>query len=158
MARRAAAASLRLRGLDADRVVAAAWLHDIGYAPTLRVSGFHPLDGAMHLTVLGWDDAVVRLVAHHSFARMSAPWYGVAAELAALATPDPLEHDVLAFADVTAGVDGFGAAPADRILEMRLRHAAEGPVPAAVRERRYRRLLQTADRVSRLVAGDAPAA
>jgi len=24
---------------------AAAWLHDIGYAPDLVVSGFHPLDG-----------------------------------------------------------------------------------------------------------------
>ena len=26
-------------------LVDAAWLHDIGYAPTVRRTGFHPLDG-----------------------------------------------------------------------------------------------------------------
>ncbi|ETB45782.1 metal-dependent phosphohydrolase, partial [Mycobacterium avium 10-5560] len=30
----------------ADCLVAAAWLHDIGYAPSVRRTGFHPLDGA----------------------------------------------------------------------------------------------------------------
>jgi hypothetical protein len=31
----------------ADRpvLIAAAWLHDIGYAPGLPETGFHPLDG-----------------------------------------------------------------------------------------------------------------
>ena len=29
-----------------DDLVAAAWLHDIGYAPGLVQTGFHPLDGA----------------------------------------------------------------------------------------------------------------
>jgi hypothetical protein len=29
-----------------DDLVAAAWLHDIGYAPELAQTGFHPLDGA----------------------------------------------------------------------------------------------------------------
>ena len=40
---------------DSDRscVVAAAWLHDIGYAPALAVTGFHPVDGAMYLDRLG---------------------------------------------------------------------------------------------------------
>ena len=31
---------------EADLLIAAACLHDIGYAPELRESGFHPLDGA----------------------------------------------------------------------------------------------------------------
>jgi HD superfamily phosphodiesterase len=30
---------------DADLLVLAALLHDIGYAPTLRRTGFHPIDG-----------------------------------------------------------------------------------------------------------------
>jgi hypothetical protein len=30
---------------DADQLVAAAYLHDIGYAPALVITGFHPLDG-----------------------------------------------------------------------------------------------------------------
>ncbi|GAA4968844.1 HD domain-containing protein [Kineococcus glutinatus] len=33
----------RLR-LDPDVVAAAAWLHDVGYAPPLVDTGFHPLD------------------------------------------------------------------------------------------------------------------
>ena len=36
-------------GKDADLLVAAAWLHDIGYAPDLVDTGFHPLDGARYL-------------------------------------------------------------------------------------------------------------
>ncbi|MGI5508255.1 HD domain-containing protein [Streptomyces sp. CA-106131] len=36
-----------------DLLVAAAWLHDIGYALELRETGFHPLDGARHLERLG---------------------------------------------------------------------------------------------------------
>ena len=36
-------------GPDADLVTAAAWLHDIGYAPDVAATGFHPLDGARHL-------------------------------------------------------------------------------------------------------------
>jgi hypothetical protein len=31
---------------DTDLIEIAAWLHDIGYAPALAVTGFHPLDGA----------------------------------------------------------------------------------------------------------------
>ena len=33
---------------DRDLLVAAAYLHDVGYAPELAKSGFHPLDGARH--------------------------------------------------------------------------------------------------------------
>jgi HD superfamily phosphodiesterase len=47
-------------------LVAAAWLHDIGYAPGLRDTGFHPIDGACHLQAIGWPPAICHLVAHHS--------------------------------------------------------------------------------------------
>ena len=33
-------------GADADLMEAAAWLHDIGYAPGLATTGLHQLDGA----------------------------------------------------------------------------------------------------------------
>jgi hypothetical protein len=36
-------------GADADLLEAAAWLHDIGYAPGLVTSGLHRLDGARYL-------------------------------------------------------------------------------------------------------------
>lgn len=34
---------------DQTYLIAAAYLHDIGYAPELRKTGFHPLDGAYYL-------------------------------------------------------------------------------------------------------------
>ena len=37
-------------GRDADLLTAAALLHDIGYAPDLIDTGFHPLDGARYLS------------------------------------------------------------------------------------------------------------
>ena len=48
-----------------EDLVAAAWLHDIGYAPELVETGFHPLDGARYLRRLGTDRRVVSLVAYH---------------------------------------------------------------------------------------------
>jgi HD superfamily phosphodiesterase len=53
-------------------LLAAAWLHDIGYAPALAANGFHPLDGAHHLADTGADPRLVALVAHHSAARSEA--------------------------------------------------------------------------------------
>ena len=51
VARRAAWAADRLS--LPDQLVTAAWLHDIGYAPGLAVTGFHPLDGARFLRRAG---------------------------------------------------------------------------------------------------------
>jgi HD superfamily phosphodiesterase len=50
----------------------AAWLHDIGYAPDLVETGFHPLDGARYLRRTGLDGQVVSLVAYHSCAQVEA--------------------------------------------------------------------------------------
>jgi hypothetical protein len=36
-------------------LVAAAYLHDLGYAPALVETGFHALDGARHLRALGYE-------------------------------------------------------------------------------------------------------
>jgi len=53
---------------DADLLEAAAWLHDIGYAPALAVPGLHALDGARYLRDAQHADAMLcRLVAHHSY-------------------------------------------------------------------------------------------
>jgi len=39
----------RLLAQHADLLEAAAWLHDIGYASPIAMTGFHPLDGARRL-------------------------------------------------------------------------------------------------------------
>ena len=66
-------------GADADLLEAAAWLHDIGYAPDLAVTGLHQLDGARYLRDTQHADAMLcRLVAHHSCAIIEASERGLA--------------------------------------------------------------------------------
>jgi len=55
-----------------EDVAAAAWLHDLGYAEQLAMTGFHPLDGARFLRSIGADDLVTSLVAYHSGAAYEA--------------------------------------------------------------------------------------
>ena len=79
-----------------DDLVAAAWLHDIGYAPELVETGFHPLDGARYLRQFEIDEQVVSLVAYHSCAQIEAEVRGLGAELASEFSPaDPLLTDAL---------------------------------------------------------------
>src|SRR5436305_1992186 len=70
-----------LNDTDRTTLVAAAYLHDIGYAPTIQKTGFHPLDGAIYLRSLG-KERLACLVAHHSEARFEAALRGHAQELA----------------------------------------------------------------------------
>jgi hypothetical protein len=128
-------------------LVAAAWLHDIGYAPAIAHTGFHPLDGALYLAGSGWPDRVVMLVAHHSHAALVAPFYSADHHLALIDHVPGTADDVLAYADLVAGHDGRATSPHQRIEEMRERHDATQNVPREIREGRYRLLLAAADRV-----------
>ncbi len=66
-------------GPDADLPEAAAWLHDIGYAPDLAVTGLHQLDRARYLRDAQHADAMLcRLVAYHSCAIIEAGERGLA--------------------------------------------------------------------------------
>jgi len=81
-------------GADADLIEAAAWLHDIGYAPGLAATGLHQLDGARYLREAQHADAMLcRLVAHHSCAIIEAGERGFADVLSSEFDPAP---DVLA--------------------------------------------------------------
>jgi predicted hydrolase (HD superfamily) len=103
-----------------DDLVAAAWLHDIGYAPELVETGFHPLDGARYLRRADVDEQVVSLVAYHSCAQIEAGVRGLGAELASEFSPaDPLLTDALLYCDMTTGPDGDYVRPADRLVEIR---------------------------------------
>jgi HD superfamily phosphodiesterase len=85
-----------------DDLVTAAWLHDIGYAPDLVQTGFHPRDGARFLRCAGVDGQIVSLVAYHSCAQIEADVRGLGAEPAAEFTPaGPLLADALLYCDMT---------------------------------------------------------
>src|SRR5687767_13715387 len=72
VAQRAAQLSSTLPLADRPVLVASAWLHDIGYSPSVIDTGFHALDGARYLQQLGYPTTVVRLVAHHTGATFEA--------------------------------------------------------------------------------------
>ena len=135
-----------------DDLVAAAWLHDIGYAPELVETGFHPLDGARYLRRAGIDGQVVSLVAYHSCAQIEADVRGLGAVLASEFTPgDPLLTDALLYCDMTTGPDGDYVRPADRLVEIRGRYGPDHEVTRFV-ERAASEILTTAGRVEEMLA------
>lgn len=71
-ARRAEELSATVGPAQRDPLVSVAWLHDIGYSPSIRQTGFHPVDGARYLRQRGWPVAIQELVAHHSGSRFVA--------------------------------------------------------------------------------------
>ena len=104
-------------GDDADLLEAAAWLHDIGYAPGLAVTGLHALDGARYLRDAQHADAMLcRLVAHHSCAIVEADERGLADVLSLEFEPAPyVLSSVLTCCDMTTSPDGE-LVPVDRRL------------------------------------------
>lgn len=106
VARRADEVAAAVPAEDRDLLVAAAWLHDLGYAPELRATGFHPLDGARHLEGLRAPRRLVCLVAHHSGAVYEAEQRGLSAELEAFEREDGPVLDALIWADMTTGPAG----------------------------------------------------
>jgi hypothetical protein len=113
-------------GRDAGLLTAAAWLHDIGYAPGLAGTGFHPLDGARYLRRTGQaPDLLCRLVAYHSCAIVEADERGIAGELAREFAPARRDlADALTFCDMTTGPDGRRLPVGERLAEI---HARYGP-------------------------------
>ena len=73
---------------DRDLLVAAAYLHDLGYAKSPAVTGFHPLDGARWTRDTGPGGRLACLVAHHSCAVYEARVRGLADALMAEFEPE----------------------------------------------------------------------
>ena len=111
-------------GTDADLVEAAAWLHDIGYAPSLAATGFHPLDGARFLRDAERAEAMLcRLVAHHSYAIIEADERGLADVVASEFEPAPDElSNALTFCDLTTSPDGEHVPVERRLAEIHHRY------------------------------------
>lgn len=60
---------------DRSYLIDAAYSNDIGFAPSLMKTGFHPLDGARYLHSLGYE-RLACLVAYYSAARFEAQLRG----------------------------------------------------------------------------------
>ena len=111
-------------GADADLLEAAAWLHDIGYAPGLAVTGLHALDGARYLRDAQHADAMLcRLVAHHSCAIIEARERGLADVLSLEFDPAPYAlASVLTCCDMTTSPDGELVPAEQRLAEIQDRY------------------------------------
>ena len=120
-------------GEDEDLLVSAAVLHDVGYAPKLAVSGFHPLDGARYLEMVGAPDRLCNLVARHSFAIREAEMRGLAGDLELFADEDTPTRDALWYCDMVTGPDGQRVRFEDRIGEIQDRYGPNDLVSRFIR-------------------------
>lgn len=117
------------------RLVMAAAYHDIGYAGALIVTGYHPIDGALVARRDGLDPQITDAVLHHSGA-----W-----ALAQRSRPELMRHygpdcrmmrtalsRALTFCDTHSGPLGERFTLAERMGEIRIRHAANTDLLAAL--------------------------
>lgn len=123
-------------GADADLLEASASLHDIGYSPDVPSTGSHPIDGARYLRdVLGADEMICRLVAHHSCAIIEARIRGRAKELLAEFPQPPRDlARALIYCDMTGGPRGSVVTVEDRLADIFHRYEPGSPVERTMQE------------------------
>jgi hypothetical protein len=139
-------------------IISAAWLHAIGESPSIRTTGFAPVDGAVYLLAAGWPTPVVNLIAHQGQARLIAPAYDAHERLALFERIQGWPSDILDYSITTSLT---GAPDADPEACLRLAAKALPPslsITARDRGERERRLRRAVDRVSAaLIAARSPA-
>src|SRR5215469_10024113 len=118
---------------DRKYLLAAAYLHDIGYAPSLHQTGFHPLDGALYLRSLGYE-RLASLVAHHSEARFEAQLRGYASALEVFPRERSAVADALTYCDLTTGSLGEQVSFKERTREIVARYGETDIVSQALRQ------------------------
>lgn len=113
-------------------LVAAAALHDIGYASALTKTGFHPLDGAWYLRNSGYE-RLACLVAHHSEAHYEAELRGLCEELAAFPREHTAVADALNYCDQLTGPCGTPMTLRERKRDILARYGESHVVSVAYR-------------------------
>ncbi|WP_378736672.1 HD domain-containing protein [Nocardia brasiliensis] len=109
-------------GDSGDLLVAACWLHDIGYSPEIAATGFHPLDGAKFLSTEGWDPRLCALVARHSCAIREARLRSLDAELGRFPDEESALRDALWYCDMTTNPIGEEVSVETRLAEILSRY------------------------------------
>ncbi len=120
---------------DGTQLVAAAYLHDIGYAPACKQTEFHPLDGASHVRSLGYP-RLASLVAYHSEAIFEARIRGLEPALQAFVCEHSAVADALTYCDQTTGPTGTTVTYEERIAEVVHRYGETHPVAQALEQAR----------------------
>lgn len=137
---------------DQDLLVAAAWLHDIGFDHPTPPTGLHALDGAYLLRDAGWPERLVALVAHHSEARFVAAGMGLLDTLNEFEREISPVSDALVYADMSSAVDGQPVTVHLRLSDLRYRHSDdELPMRIALSSREPHLILATARTEVRMI-------
>jgi hypothetical protein len=118
---------------DRSYLIAAAYLHDIGYAPSLKKTGFHPLDGAYYVQSYG-QDRLTSLVAYHSEAQCEAQLRGLSSELAHFLCEHSAVADALTFCDLTTNSVGQRVTFGERVTDILSRYGESDIVTQALRQ------------------------
>ena len=156
VAARARSAGPAVEPLDRDLLVAAGWLHDIGYADSVASTGLHPLDGADYLTRFGFSPRLIALVAHHSCARFEAVERGLTERLQSYVRETGPVADALIYADMTTGPTGNAVSVTDRLAEILKRYPPEHPVHRAITLASAELIASVQRTQQRLAAADQP--
>jgi hypothetical protein len=135
VAERARAFDGGLPRAEFDVLVAACYLHDVGYAPALAHTGFHPLDGASFLRWVG-RERLSSFVAHHSGAGREAEERGLLDQLETFPRERSLLADALTYCDLTTAPDGTPISAEARLADIAARYGHEDPVGRAIRRSR----------------------
>jgi hypothetical protein len=107
---------------EAELLVAAATLHDIGYAQRIARTGFHPLDGGAFLLAEGYPQRLAGLVANHSLAILTADEHGIHDLAEQFPREEGLLADALAYADMHSAPDGRLIPVEHRLADIARRH------------------------------------
>lgn len=132
VAAKARSAGAAVKPHERDLLVAAGWLHDVGYAKAAANTGLHPLDGADYLASQSYPPRLVALVAHHSCARFEAAERGLTEPMQRYVREKGPVVDALVYADMTTGPTGAAVTVADRLTEILERYPLEHPVHRAI--------------------------
>ena len=133
VARKAEEAASVFEPDEAADLIAAAWLHDIGYAPWLVGIRMHALDGGWFLQERNFRERVCQLVGHHSGARFEARERGLLDRLEySFPAPDSALLDALTYADMTTSPRGLPVSSDERIAEIIRRYPPDAPVHRAI--------------------------
>jgi hypothetical protein len=114
-------------------LLAAAYVHDIGYAPELRQTGFHPLDSAVYARSLG-KERLACLVAHHSEERFEAHLRGYTQQMQHFPRECSALADALIFCDMTTSPLGATISLHERIADILARYGEADLVAQAIRQ------------------------
>jgi hypothetical protein len=118
---------------DRALLIAAAYLHDIGYAPSLSRTGFHPLDGAYYLLSHS-QRRLASLVAHHSEAQFEAELRGLSADITSIPREQTGVAEALTYCDMTTGPRGEHVSFTERLADIFQRYGETHIVNQAIHQ------------------------